>query len=45
MGRFVIGLCIGLMVGLVFANSIFPDGFNAYVEHWGQDVRNHIPGR
>ena len=45
MGKFVVGLLLGLVVGLAFANSIFPDGFNTAVEKWGEHVRREIPGR
>ena len=45
MGKFVMGLIIGLMIGLVFAEEIFPDGFSNAVQHWGENVRSKIPGR
>jgi len=45
MGRFVIGLVIGLMVGLIFSDEIFPEGFNNAVQHWGENLRSKIPGR
>jgi hypothetical protein len=45
MGKFVMGLLIGLVVGLAFADVIFPAGFNAAVEQWGEQVRREIPGR
>ena len=44
MGRFIIGLLIGLTVGLIFAENLFPDGFNRTVERWAEDIRNHVPG-
>ena len=44
MGRFVVGLLIGLAVGLIFAENIFPDGFSNAVEHWAEQVRNQMPG-
>jgi len=45
MGKFVMGLIIGLMAGLVFSDQIFPEGFNNAVQHWGEHVRSKIPGR
>jgi len=45
MGKFVMGLMIGLLIGLVFSDQIFPDGFNNAVSHWGERVRSNIPGR
>jgi hypothetical protein len=45
MGKFVMGLIIGLLMGLVFADQVFPDGFNNAVSHWGERVRSKIPGR
>ena len=45
MGKFVGGLVIGLIVGLVFSEMLFPDGFNSWVEHQAQDIRSHVPGR
>jgi len=45
MGKFVMGLMIGLVIGLVFSEQIFPDGFNNAVSHWGERVRSKIPGR
>ena len=45
MGRFVMGLLIGLVIGLIFAENIFPDGFSHAVEQWGEHVRSHVPGR
>ena len=45
MGKFAMGLLIGLMIGLVFSEQIFPDGFSNTVQHWGENVRSKIPGR
>lgn len=45
MGKFVLGLLIGLAVGLAFADTIFPDGFNATVQRWGEQIRSEMPGR
>jgi hypothetical protein len=45
MGKFVLGLLIGLTVGLVFADSVFPDGFDAAVQRWGVQIRSEMPGR
>ena len=45
MGRFFGGLLIGLIVGLIFSETLFPDGFNNWVEHQAQDIRSHVPGR
>jgi len=45
MGKFVMGLLIGLVVGLAFADVVFPDGFNATVGRWGEQLRQEMPGR
>ena len=45
MGRFFGGFLIGLIIGLVFSETLFPDGFNSWVEHEAQDIRSHVPGR
>ena len=45
MGRFIGGLLIGLIVGLVFSETLFPDGFNRWVEQQAVDIRSHVPGR
>jgi hypothetical protein len=45
MGKFVTGLLIGLMVGLAFADIVFPDGFPTAVERLGEHVRREVPGR
>jgi hypothetical protein len=45
MGKFVTGLLIGLLAGLIFADSIFPQGFSRAVEQWGRGLQSHIPGR
>ena len=45
MGKFVGGLLIGLIIGLIFSETLFPDGFNSWVEHEAQDIRSHVPGR
>ncbi len=45
MAKFVTGLLIGLLAGLIFADSIFPQGFSHAVEQWSVGVQNHIPGR
>jgi len=34
MGKFVAGLLLGLIVGLIFSENLFPDG-----------IRSHVPGR
>jgi len=44
MGRFVAGLLLGLLAGLVFGENLFPDGFSRTVEHWADEVRSHVPG-
>jgi hypothetical protein len=44
MGKFAIGLVIGLLVGLVFAETLFPDGFSRAIELWAEQVRSHVPG-
>jgi len=45
MGRFVAGLLIGLIVGLIFSENLFPDGFNNWIQREAQDIRSHVPGR
>ncbi len=45
MGKFVIGLVIGLFAGLIFADVIFPDGFPRAVEQWSAKLQTRIPGR
>ena len=44
MGKFVGGLLIGLFVGLVFSETLFPDGFNSWMERQAETVRSHVPG-
>jgi hypothetical protein len=45
MGKFVMGLLIGLVVGLAFADVVFPDGFGTAIERLGEQVRREVPGR
>ena len=45
MGKFVGGLVIGLILGLVFSENLFPEGFNNWVQSQVADVRSHVPGR
>jgi len=45
MGKFVTGLLIGLLAGLIFADFVFPDGFSQAVEHWSTGLQHRIPGR
>jgi len=45
MGKFVGGLLIGLLTGLIFADYVFPDGFPKAVEQLSQRVQSRIPGR
>lgn len=45
MGKFVTGLLIGLLTGLIFADTVFPDGFPHWVEQFSSRVQNRIPGR
>jgi len=42
MGKFVGGLIVGLIIGLVFAENLFPLGFNNWVEQQAQDVRSRV---
>jgi len=44
MGKFVAGLLIGLLVGLIFSEQLFPDGFSAAVERWADHARGSMPG-
>jgi hypothetical protein len=45
MGKFITGLLIGLLTGLIFADTVFPDGFVHAVEQFSSRVQNRIPGR
>jgi hypothetical protein len=45
MGKFVGGLVIGLILGLVFSENLFPSGFNNWVQGQAEGIRGHIPGR
>ena len=45
MGKFVTGLLIGLLAGLIFADSVFPQGFPRAVEQWSRSLQSNIPGR
>jgi len=45
MGRVIGGLVIGLIIGRMFSATLFPDGFNSWVEHQAQDIRSSVPGR
>jgi hypothetical protein len=45
MGKFVAGLLLGLIVGLIFSENLFPDGFNYWIQNEAQGIRNHVPGR
>jgi len=45
MGKFVTGLLIGLLAGLIFADYVFPDGFSRAVEQWSTSLQHRIPGR
>lgn len=44
MGRFVAGLLLGLLAGLLFGENLFPDGFNRTVDRWAEGVRSQVPG-
>ncbi|HWU55555.1 MAG TPA: hypothetical protein VN175_08640 [Rhizomicrobium sp.] len=45
MGKFITGLLIGLLTGLIFADMVFPEGFTHAVEQLSARVQNRIPGR
>ena len=45
MGKFITGLLIGLLTGLIFANTVFPDGFPHALEQWSTRIQHRIPGR
>ena len=45
MGKFITGLLIGLLTGLIFADTVFPEGFPHAVEQWSTRVQSRIPGR
>ena len=45
MGKFVAGLLMGLMVGLIFSETLFPDGFNNWIQGEARDIRSAVPGR
>ena len=44
MGRFVAGLLLGLLAGLLVGENLFPDGFNRTAERWAEGVRSQVPG-
>jgi hypothetical protein len=44
MGKFATGLLIGLLVGLAFADIIFPDGFSVAIERLGEQLPPRGPG-
>ncbi len=45
MGKFITGLLIGLLTGLIFADTVFPDGFIHAVEQVSLQIQNRISGR
>jgi hypothetical protein len=45
MRKFAIGLFVGLILGLVFSEDMFPDGFSSAVQGWGEHIRSQILGR
>ena len=45
MGKFVGGFLIGLILGLIFSQNLFPEGFNNWLQHQAEDIRSHVPGR
>lgn len=45
MSKFITGLLIGLLTGLIFADMVFPDGFAHWFEQFSSGVQNRIPGR
>jgi hypothetical protein len=45
MGKFITGLLIGLLTGLIFADVIFPEGFTRTIQQWSVQLQSRIPGR
>jgi hypothetical protein len=45
MSKFAIGLGVGLILGFIFSEDVFPDGFSSAVGGWGEHLRSQIPGR
>jgi hypothetical protein len=45
MGKIIGGFLIGLIVGLVFSDTIFPDGFGRWVEQQAAGIQSRVPGR
>jgi hypothetical protein len=45
MSKFGIGLLVGLILGLIPSEDVFPDGFSSAVGGWGEHLRGQIPGR
>jgi hypothetical protein len=45
MGKFITGLLIGLLTGLIFADIVFPDGFPHWAEQMSSRIQHRIPGR
>lgn len=44
MGRFIGGVCLGLVMGLIFSPLVFPDGIAVAVQHLSGELRKEIPG-
>ena len=45
MGKYVLGFVIGLLTGLIFADTVFPEGFPRAVQHWSTKLQSQVPGR
>ncbi len=43
MGRFFGALLIGLVLGAIFAEFIFPEGFSAASQRWGYQIQRLLP--
>jgi hypothetical protein len=43
LGKATIGFFFGLIVGLMFAPIIFPDGLVSAMQHWADNVRSSMP--
>ncbi len=42
MSKGVVVLLLALFLAYVFSDKIFPDGFNAYLEHLADDIRSAV---
>lgn len=45
MVKVIVAFLMGVAIGLVFADQVFPDGFNQAAQRWADDLRDRVPGR